>query len=616
MKLKGSLLVCLVFVTTALAQPASPATVRAAVAKPLQVLMDSGTSWFEKQQCSSCHHQALPLIAFGLARQRGVAVREDQLGAFAAKSLSYLTSVDMAVQGADLVDPPLADSYFLVAAQALGVPANLPFAARARFIASRQRADGRWDTLDTRPPQSASSVTATALTVRAMQTYLRSYNPADTEARVRKAALWIKAAVPQNTEERVFQLLGLHWSGASPADLLPMRDALLATQRPDGGWSQLPYLPSDAYSTGEALYALHVAGGVAADHPAYQKGVRFLLDSQLPDGTWQVQTRLREPAPLSPPYFESGFPHGRDQFSSCNGTVWATMALLLTLPEEAKKLNPVPLPALSRTVAPSWAKTALFGTASNLKRLLDQGLSANSKTTEGVTLLMMSANDSEKVKLLLERGAEVNAKSKARYTALLVAASYGGTTEVVRQLLDRNAEVEAKVGQNPIHNASPVFLAAWAGDAATTALLAKHGANLNRRMMLAGVVGISPMEIAVAQRDSEMIRTLVRSGVNVNEKNQEGLTALSWAAMMGLPGQVQALIALGADVNHVDTFGMTPLLWASLIDQGNYGSIEALLKAGADTRVRTKQGESALSLAKKSQQPDVTRILKQAGVAE
>ncbi len=616
MKSKGILLVCLVFVSSALAQPAAPAAVRGAVAKPLKVLLNNGIAWYEKQQCSSCHHQALPLMAFGLARQRGVPVPEDQLRLLAAKSLNYLTSVDMAVQGADLVDPPLADSYFLVAAQELGIPANLPFAARLRFIASRQQADGRWNTLDVRPPQSASAVTATAVTIRAMRSYLRSYSPQDSDARVRRAAQWMRAATPANTEERVFQLLGLHWSGASAPDLLPLREALLSDQRPDGGWSQAPYLPSDAYSTGEALYALHVAGTTATDHPAYQKGVRFLLDSQLPDGTWLVRTRLRQPAPLSPPYFETGFPHGLDQFSSANGTTWATIALLLTLPPNAIPAAPVPLPALTRVTTPAWAKTVLFGSLSDLKRLLDQGLSANSHTAEGVTVLMMAANDADKVKLLLERGADVNAKSKARYTALLVAASYGGTTEVVRQLLERKAEVEANPGQNPLYNASPVFLAAWSGEAATVDLLAKHGANLSRRMLMGGVAEISPMEIAVAQRDNETIRALVRNGLDVNTKNREGLTALSWAAMMGLPGQVQQLIALGADVNHSDTYDMTPLLWASLIDMGNYGSIEVLLKAGADTRVRTKQGESALALAKKWQQPDVARVLKKAGVEE
>lgn len=258
----------------------------------------------------------------------------------------------------------------------------------------------------------------------------------------------------------------------------------------------------------------------------------------------------------------------------------------------------------------------MFGSVADLRRLLDQGLSPNSKTAEGVTLLMMSVNDPAKVKLLLDRGAEVNAKSKARYTALLVASGYGGTTEVVRELLKHKAEVEASKGQAPLYNASPMFLATWTGEIATMDLLSKHGAKPNHRMLLAGTAEASAMEMAVFNRDNETLRALVRIGQDVNQQNRQGLTALDWAAMSGLSSQVQTLIELGANVNHVDTFGMTPLLWASLIDMGDHGSIEALLKAGGNPRARTKQGESALTLAKKWQQPDVTRVLKQAGVQE
>jgi len=94
-------------------------------------------------------------------------------------------------------------------------------------------------------------------------------------------------------------------------------------QRPDGGWSQFSEMSSDAYATGQALYALNVGGKMAVTNAVYQKGVEYLLRTQAADGTWHVQTR----AIWLQPYFESGFPYGRDQFISVAGTAWATMAL-------------------------------------------------------------------------------------------------------------------------------------------------------------------------------------------------------------------------------------------------------------------------------------------------
>ena len=81
-------------------------------------------------------------------------------------------------------------------------------------------------------------------------------------------------------------------------------DDLIRSQRADGGWAQLPGLESDAYATGQALYALRIGGGMSPTHETYRKGVANLLQTQLPDGTWLVHTRSY---PVQP-YFESGFP--------------------------------------------------------------------------------------------------------------------------------------------------------------------------------------------------------------------------------------------------------------------------------------------------------------------
>jgi hypothetical protein len=59
----------------------------------------------------------------------------------------------------------------------------------------------------------------------------------------------------------------------------------------------------------------------------YEKGVAYLLRTQLEDGTWFVRSR----AFGFQPYFESGFPHGTDQFISVSATGWAAIALAFVL---------------------------------------------------------------------------------------------------------------------------------------------------------------------------------------------------------------------------------------------------------------------------------------------
>jgi N-acyl-D-amino-acid deacylase len=99
-------------------------------------------------------------------------------------------------------------------------------------------------------------------------------------------------------------------------------------QRADGGWSQMAGIDSDAYATGQVLFALSVAGKMPPSDPVFQKGVDFLLRTQAADGTWQVKSR----SIWLQPYFESGFPYGRDQFISTAGTAWASMALATAVP--------------------------------------------------------------------------------------------------------------------------------------------------------------------------------------------------------------------------------------------------------------------------------------------
>lgn len=127
---------------------------------------------------------------------------------------------------------------------------------------------------------------------------------------------------PKSTEDRSMQLLGMKWGGIDAGLLQDPLEKLIALERPDGGWAQTPDLESDAYATGMVLYAMHELG-VPAGAEAYRRGVTYLAQTQLPDGSWHVMSR----SPKFQPYFQSGFPHNHDQWISSAGTAWATIAL-------------------------------------------------------------------------------------------------------------------------------------------------------------------------------------------------------------------------------------------------------------------------------------------------
>ena len=72
---------------------------------------------------------------------------------------------------------------------------------------------------------------------------------------------------------------------------LPIHE-LLALQRPDGGWSQtVPELKSDAFATGQTLYAFRWPA--TADRPEIKRGIDFLVATQKSDGSWPMISRLR-----------------------------------------------------------------------------------------------------------------------------------------------------------------------------------------------------------------------------------------------------------------------------------------------------------------------------------
>jgi ankyrin repeat protein len=578
---------------------ASAERVRDAAKRAIVLIQKGQVTWYKKQSCTSCHNQILPAMAFRTAREHGIPVDESIAHADAAVAFRGYSNLDRIVQDTDVIDPP-SMGYHLLAGEAAGVRPSLATAAQARLLAARQEPDGHWEPVDNRPPQHYSPFTDTITAALALQHFSHSSQQADTHARLARARNWLLAHTPRATEERVFQLIGAHLLECDAKTQQKMTAELKGTQQPDGGWNSRDGLLSDAYSTGQALYVLCEFGGVPITDPNWWRGIDFLLRTQAKDGSWHVVSRLRPPAPVSPPYFETGYPYGHDQFISLMGASWAVMALADAL-GPGKQVELPPLEEAKPTEVEDWVEKVLFGSVSDLKAMLDHGFDPNSATKSGgTTALMLAAPNFEKMKLLLDRGANVNARSKTRYSALLVTAQYPRSAEAMNLLLDHSAEVRLPKGQGaPLFNASPIMLTSISGNAEIIGRLRQKGDRLDDKMLLLGMFPVTPaLEIAGLDRAKTMA-ALLDAGMSVNEKDPDGISLLGWAAIANRLEMARLLIQRGADVNHVDKNGMTPLLYAASIDFGDTSMIDLLLKSGARADARTKEGLTALELARK-----------------
>jgi N-acyl-D-amino-acid deacylase len=350
--------------------------IRASAESAIQLLQESAVVSSEsagrhashkgRGSCLTCHQHFLPLAAMGQAKDRAVRLDRDAVTKL-GDQVAAGNPVPTDIAEVDLfVDQVTGISYAAFGLIGDHRPASAVTDKLVHQLAVVQAGDGRWPSFMPRPPMVGSDVSATALAIQVIRHYGWAGRKAEFDAAVDRARQWLWTVKAETTEDAAYQLLGLHWAGEPADKLTDLAKALLSQQRKDGGWAQLPKLESDAYATGQALYAL----SRAVKHPTtsrdWQQGLRFLLGTQCDDGSWHVVSRAY---PFQPT-MDSGFPHGRDSWISAAGTSWAVLAMTEALPPGTTTEKPPAIAKKPKDAPPVVAERIDF--AKQIKPLLER----------------------------------------------------------------------------------------------------------------------------------------------------------------------------------------------------------------------------------------------------
>ncbi len=298
---------------------------RKALKDGLGLLQHSSTEYFKESGCAGCHHQLLTAMVVRAAHTAGMRVDEEVAREQLITVIAELErQQELFLQGIDLFGPQVLLPYLFELAESGYAPDSITDSAVADLITS-QSADGSWNRglAVSRAPIQEGNIARTAQATRILRVYGPPARRTEIENRIGAARTWLLQAKARTGDDYAMRLAGLSWSGAEKEKVQRAARSLLAQQHADGGWAGNPNLPGDAFSTGEALYALHESQSVSVKDDVYGRGIEFLLRAQHVNGAWHIRSR----AVKIMPYFESGFPFGDDQWISAAGTAWASIAL-------------------------------------------------------------------------------------------------------------------------------------------------------------------------------------------------------------------------------------------------------------------------------------------------
>lgn len=285
-----------------------------AIRKGLAYVESKSLTWMRQRNCASCHHVPMMVWAQRDARQRGFQIDENGLREATDFLLQNPRARIEQTPESDGIRFSPADAYTLLAFRDGGTVAE-PAAQDtlkkvAAHLLSTQQADGSWEAFEGHPPIYGASPEVTTLFAAFVLDATRTPDSTGDQVKMRE---WLAAhSKGEDHEALCWRVLIGHERKSSVEHLLKRQNA-------DGGWSQTKERASDAYATGQAVYALVSRGGVDSSAQAVVKARDFLLKTQDPDGSWPMTSR---------PHLLTGETAKNREPITVAASAWAVLGLL------------------------------------------------------------------------------------------------------------------------------------------------------------------------------------------------------------------------------------------------------------------------------------------------
>ena len=203
---------------------------------------------------------------------------------------------------------------------------------------------------------------------------------------------------------------------------------------------------------------------------------------------------------------------------------------------------------------------------------------------------------------LLSQGANIQAQMDKTGESPLHLAARFARADAAKKLLDGGAEANAQdhSGRTPLH-------AAIATDAQGVfhILLKNRATNLNARTF----DGTTPLILAARLAIEGVVEQLIEAEVDVNCADDQGKTALHWAASVNNVEAVNILLAHGANRDAQDSKDETPLFLASR--EGSYQAARALLDHCANRDIQDHMDKLPIQIALEHMNQDIAQLLEE-----